>query len=130
MNNSFKKAERLNSKKDIGLLYKAGKSLFSHPYRIIWIEKEITEPNFTPVQVLISVSKRNFKKAVDRNQIKRYIREAFRTQKSIIITAQATKSTQLQFGIMYIGKETGDFSFHQKAIEKLLFKLAKEINNK
>jgi ribonuclease P protein component len=81
-----------------------------------------------PVQILISVSKRIFKKAVDRNQVKRYIREAYRIQKSILW--DKIDSGQLQFGVMYIDKEVRDFAFHQKAIERLLRKLSKEVSNK
>ncbi len=129
MDNSFKKSERLNSKKGISILFEKGKSLFSHPYRAVWIKTEEIQDE-VPVQIMISVSKRNFKKAVDRNKIKRYMREAYRIQKSIIWDAQQDKQYQLQFGLMYIDKEIRDFDFHQKAMERVLKKLSKEISNK
>jgi ribonuclease P protein component len=129
MDQRLPKTERLSSKKDIAFLFQKGNSLFSHPYRIVWLKNE--EPTrAVDVQILISVSKRYFKRAVDRNQIKRYIKEAYRTQKPALLdNLPQADDAQYHVAIMYIDKEIRDFQFHQKAIQKLLGKLSKEISN-
>lgn len=124
MNNNFTKQERLHRKKDIGYLFDKGKSTFSYPYKIKWVETENSNSDI-PVQLLISVSKKGFKKAVSRNKIKRFIREAYRTQKTILWDSLNKK--QIHIAIIYIHKEENDFEFHKKAITKLLTKLSKEI---
>lgn len=76
---TFAKAERLHSKKIIQELFTKGSSFYLHPFKIILL----LNPDQTTAQhqILISVSKRFFKKAVDRNLLKRRIREAYRKEK-------------------------------------------------
>ena len=77
---TFRKIERLCSKKVIDALFTGGNKSFSaFPLRVVYMER--SEPG---AQVLISVSKRRFKHAVDRNRIKRQIREAYRLNKDIL----------------------------------------------
>lgn len=74
------KQERLKSKKQIESLFQSGKAVFIFPYRIFFfIEKNTTHPE---LKMAVSVSKKLFKKAVDRNYIKRLTKEAYRLQKS------------------------------------------------
>jgi ribonuclease P protein component len=126
MNNRLTKQERLYKKKEIGFLFDNGKSSFSYPYKIKWYETDIPQ-NGIPVQILISVSKRSFKKAVSRNNIKRLIKEAYRTQKSILWEVLKDNNTQIHIAIIYIDKAENDFEFHKKAIRKLLLKVKGEI---
>ena len=76
---TFAKAERLHSKKIIQELFTKGSSFYLHPFKIILLLNP--DPTASNHQVLISVSKRFFKKAVDRNLLKRRIREAYRQEK-------------------------------------------------
>lgn len=76
---TFAKAERLHSKKIIQELFTKGSSFYLHPFKIILL---LNPDQSTPHhQILISVSKRFFKKAVDRNLLKRRMREAYRKEK-------------------------------------------------
>lgn len=77
--NTFNKSERLCSKKQIDELFKQGKAFNEGFIRVIHTANSSTEN-----QILISVSKRKFKKAVSRNLVKRRIREAYRINKTII----------------------------------------------
>lgn len=84
---TLEKIERLNHKKDIELLFTSGaKSILSFPIRAVYMtfSKEVAAERNICNAVLISVSKRYFKHAVDRNRVKRQIREAYRTNKSIL----------------------------------------------
>ncbi len=127
MNQKLTKPERIYKKKEIGSLFDKGKSSFSYPYKIKWYETNIPQ-NGIPIQILISVSKRGFKKAVSRNNIKRLIKEAYRTQKHILWDLLKDNDKQIHIAIIYIDKAENDFSFHQKAIAKLLKKIHGEIS--
>jgi ribonuclease P protein component len=95
---TFKKEERLNKEKWIRELFEKGSSFQFHPFRVICLPHP--DPTFPVNQVLISVSARNFKKAVDRNTIKRRIREAYRLNKSKILS-----TGKWLIAYIYIAKE-------------------------
>ncbi len=109
---SFTKEERLCSKKLIEQLFREGSSFNLYPLRFIYIKQ--SPPAAIIPQVLISVSKRNFKKAVDRNRLKRQIREAYRQNKTILFPNRQS-SVQL-LGILYIAKEKKPFKIIQKKL--------------
>ena len=81
---TFRKEERLDKEKWIKELFEKGSSFQFHPFRVIYLPHP--DPGYSVHQVLISVSARTFKKAVDRNTIKRRIREAYRLNKSKILS--------------------------------------------
>ena len=107
------KQERLKSKKLIEKLYKEGSSLKVFPLRMMYLQVEHTS-NF-PAQVGVSVAKRNFKKAPDRNRLKRLMRETYRLQKDIVYDDLEKPYIYM---ISYIGKE-------EKPYEELFSKMNK-----
>ena len=119
---TFKKEERLCSKKHIRELFENGSGFFRYPFKIVWNKKE---GDFThPAQVLISVSKRNFKHAVDRNKVKRLIREAYRKNKSPLYQFLEEKNAYLDFAFIYTSKKIASYQEIEKrviqAIERLI----------
>lgn len=82
---TLKKRERLCSMKLTNRLFNgAGShSMAAFPVRIVWMEKE-REEHESPIQILVSVSKRHFKRAVKRNRVKRQLREAYRLSKQML----------------------------------------------
>ncbi|MBC7745001.1 MAG: ribonuclease P protein component [Flavobacterium sp.] len=120
--NTFKKEERLCSKKLIEELFHNGSSFLLYPLRIVWLKNSL--PIKIPAQVVINVSKRRFKRAVDRNLIKRRIRESYRLNKSENLYHFLNEnSTQLLLGIHYIGKEIATFNVIDKKLKLVLVKL-------
>jgi len=79
---TFNKAERLSKEKTIQELFNRGSSFYLYPFKVVYMLNP-DQASTTP-QVLISASSRNFPRAVDRNLIKRRIREAYRLQKEVI----------------------------------------------
>ena len=118
---TFKKEERLKSKKTIDELFAKGKSVFVYPFRVLYLPAE-TE-NTLPAQVVFSVPKRSFKQAVKRNQIKRRMREAYRLNKSPFYQQLQQKETQLAIIIIYIDKEIKEYSVIEKGMVKVMKKL-------
>lgn len=95
---TFGKAEKLKKEKDIQELFHKGSSFYLFPFKVIVLSTPEEDLKFN--QVLISVSRRNFRSAVDRNTIKRRIREAYRMQKSILPPAPIRR-----IGFIYTHKE-------------------------
>lgn len=121
--NNFPKEERLSSKKLIQELFDKGSSFYLYPFKIIIL------PNFTEGitkhQVLISVSKRKFKLAVDRNELKRKISEAYRLNKQSLYSNEMFKEPLL-IAYIYTGKESHPFQFIQNKLIKSIKRLNEE----
>ena len=125
---SFKKEERLCNVKLIEKLFTEGSSFLVYPFRIVWLS-EVNASSY-PVQVLISVPKKRFKRAVDRNLIKRRIREVYRLNKlEHLFPLLLNQSGGLILGITYIGKEVGEYAFLEKKFKDVLVKLKKLFHN-
>ena len=119
---NFTKAERLHERKLIQQLFKEGSSFFKHPFKVIYLP--VKRNDGPSARVLVSVSKRNFKKAVDRNRIKRLIREAYRLNKHLLSPEYVTpQDTSLLIGFIYTGKNLPDFQEVEQKIMLILQEL-------
>jgi ribonuclease P protein component len=105
------KKERLKSRKLIEQLFKEGKSFSVFPFRVCYLNHKplsIHHSTFT-TQFGVGASSKNFKKAVDRNRIKRLMREAFRLQKINLNNLLKEKNHQLNLFVIYTGKEIPEY---------------------
>ena len=118
------KEERLKSKKLIEKLYGERNSVKAFPLRMIFLQTEHTSD--FPAQVGVSVPKRNFKLAVDRNRIKRLMRESYRLQKEIVYD---NLDKPYVFMISYLGKQECTYEEMFLKMEKLLTRFVEEIKN-
>ncbi|MDM1294516.1 ribonuclease P protein component [Sphingobacterium sp. N143] len=128
MKNTFTKEERLCAKKRIDTLFKSGSSFVLYPFRVVFVfEKSNETEHFSPCQSIISVSKRRFKKAVDRNSVKRMMRESYRLQKSnTLIPFLLKHNVTLYLAIQYVGKQILTYDVFHAAMNKMLKKLQDE----
>ncbi|MEO6346965.1 MAG: ribonuclease P protein component [Aquaticitalea sp.] len=101
---TFNKKEKLKSEKLIAKLFAEGLSVVAYPLRIVYLET--TFEDGVRIKAGVSVSKRHFKKAVDRNRIKRLMREVYRLQKPRYFNNFPSSYALM---ILYIGKEGTDF---------------------
>ncbi|WP_420316708.1 ribonuclease P protein component [Ekhidna sp.] len=114
---SFSKQEKLTGKKKIEGLFKSGSSFYLDEFQVRHQQSDIPGPN----QILISVPKRNFKRAVDRNLLKRRIREAYRLNKHLI-NSDSNESC-LYIGFIYLSKQILTFDNIQAQLIKCLERL-------
>lgn len=115
---TFKKNERLTGQKITEKLFSQGKSFTVHPFRMIWLVQE--QKKIYHAQVLISVSKKRIKKAVDRNLIKRWIREAYRKNKNGLYQFLDHHKINCVFAILY---NSDTIESYQKVEEKIILLL-------
>jgi ribonuclease P protein component len=120
---TLKKYERLKSRKLTEQLFKNGHSFVEVPFRVFYLPVNNEPQKVTGLLFGCGVSKRNFKKAVDRNRIKRLIREAYRLQKNELQELMAGKQTCLSLFILYTGKELPDFNLAKEKVSVILMKL-------
>lgn len=118
MDFKYPKIQKLKSKKTIDSLFAVGKSVSKFPLRLVFVcvdpAKEIF---FENLKIGVSVSKRNFKKAVDRNYFKRLLRESYRLNKHIL-----TENLDNQYAIMFFYQTKERLSFEEiNTKTKLLF---------
>jgi ribonuclease P protein component len=121
---TFKKDERLSSKKLIELLFSKGQSFKFHPFRVVWLR--LGQPLPAPVQVLISVSKKTFRHAVDRNFIKRRIREAYRCNKLPFYSFLNASNEYCLLALIYTGPRMVSSEEAEQKIILVLNRLQKD----
>lgn len=102
---TYSKKEKLKSKKLIDQLFTEGQSVSAYPLRLVYLQTKYDENIIAKTGV--SVSKRNFKTAIDRNHIKRLLRESYRLNKSDFFN---NMDTQYAFMILYIGRDKPTFT--------------------
>ena len=120
---TWTKAEKLKSRKRIEWVFKEGKSLSVFPFKVFYL---LLHPP-APPQAGFGAGSRHFKKAVDRNRIKRLSREAYRLQKQPLMEALAEKERSMALFFIYTGKELPDHGTVKAKIGVLLQKLIKEV---
>lgn len=120
---TFSKTERLSSKILIDRLVEKGNSFSSFPFRIRWLE--IPEST-SPIKIVISVPKRIVNSAVDRNKLKRQIREVYRKEKQKLYDDLAAKKILLL--LVYTAKTEMEFKELQEKTIEALHRLSKKVN--
>ena len=121
--NSFGKIERLSSGKDIDKLFARGKKFSIYPLRIFW--KICEKEEWGKVKIMISVPKKIFGRAVDRNLIKRRIREAYRQNKQILLNDERfLKHRSIEIAFIYNGKDIIEYNELERKVISVLQNIA------
>ncbi|MGO1521350.1 MAG: ribonuclease P protein component [Sphingobacterium sp.] len=125
---TFKKEERLCNKRRIESLFHSGSSFIVYPLRAVYLADLPVNSRTSPLEVLISVPKKRFKKAVSRNRIKRLIREAYRLEKSQLRFFLEAQSLHLSVAIQYVGTEELPLSVLLAKIRQLMRRIEDELS--
>lgn len=118
MRYTFRNEEKLKKKNLIKELFASGKSVSLFPLKMIYLQYDHDSP--FKVQAGVSVSKRNFKRAVDRNRIKRLMRESYRKNKYLIYNNEDTKKHIMMF--IYQGKKEVAYELMEEKMNQLIEK--------
>ncbi|MGE0635276.1 MAG: ribonuclease P protein component [Bacteroidia bacterium] len=120
---TFTKDERLSSRKLIELVAKEGKSFLVHPFKVIAMETTLTTA--FPAQVMMTAPKKRFSRAVDRNRIKRLMREAYRKNKHTLYAALNEQNKKLAIMLIYVGAGLPEYKTAEDKIILILQRLSK-----
>ncbi len=124
----FGKAHRLCGKKQIDRLFAQGQSFFAYPFRCVWTTAEpVPDKASAPVQILISVGKKNHKRAVARNKLKRRIREAYRLNRHHPNDISGPDGRIVTVALLYTSKEILEYSVIEHGIVKVLSEIRKRL---
>ncbi len=119
----FSASEKLKSRKQIGKVFQLGRHFHLPPLRISWILESKESDVVDGLQVGVGASGKHFKKAVDRNRIKRLLREAWRLQKAPLKNELEGKNKKLSVFIIYTGKELPQYATISAKVGELIDKL-------
>ncbi len=121
---TFRKAERLCSKKLITEVFEKGNSFYIKPIKALWLDTSL--PTSVPAQLLITVPKRYIHDSWQRNSIKRLIREAYRQNKELLYLILQQKQKQCALAIVYTGRKIITAAEIESAIILILCRLSEE----
>ena len=124
LNNKFSKHEKLKNKKAIELLFSKGSSINSPFLKIIYLPKQ--EPNNVLINMGVSVPKKKIKLAVNRNLIKRRIREAYRLNNKELKTHIINTGIELNLMFIYTSKQISSFKEIEDKIKVILTRLIEQ----
>ena len=124
--NTLPKAERLCSKILIGKMFESGaaKSFSIFPMRIIYMPVEKAE---VPAVILVSVSKRRFKRAVKRNRVKRQVREAYRKNKHLLTEKLQLHNMNLAIAFIYLSDRLSDSEEIEAKMKTALLRISEKL---
>lgn len=127
---SLPKAFKLCSLKKIEELFAKGSLIKAYPLRVLFLLENLDDAasDAAPFQVLFSAPKRRFKRAHDRNYIKRLMREVLRKNKGVLIEQLQTQNKKLVFSLTYVSDERPSYQLLEQKLCKVLDQLIKELN--
>lgn len=121
---SFKAYERLKKEQDIKTLFQKGKAFSSYPIQYIWAITPKSPKELSPIRVGVSVPKRKFPNAVDRNYLKRLLREVWRLNKHCFY-ANIPEHIQMHLFLVYTDKTPCNIIILQQSLDLFLEKIKK-----
>jgi ribonuclease P protein component len=122
---TFRKSERLSSRKILETLVTKGRSIHVPPFRMVWLFS--TLPETVPAQIAFAVPKRNFKTAVLRNRIRRLMRESYRKNKTQLYPLIVEQGKNVALLFIFTGKEVVSYAETEIKTKSILSQLANEI---
>jgi len=126
-NSTFSKEEKLCSTKSIDRLFSKGESFIAYPLRIVYFIEDEPDKSRQMASILISVSKKKFKRAVKRNRVKRLIREAYRLNKSPYLQLLQRNSKRIDIAFLYLKDELPTYTGIEKAMMKTITVLSEKL---
>lgn len=121
------KTERLCAQKRIDKLFSGAESFISYPLRIVYLRKKKEESEESSVSIMVSVSKKYFKRAVKRNRVKRLVREAYRLDKADFVETADVADCSFDIAFLYLKSELPTYVEIEKAVRKCITVLREKV---
>jgi ribonuclease P protein component len=125
---TFHKSERLCSRKAITFLFEEGNTFYTPLYKIVWSEASL--PVKYPAQAAFSVSKKAFRKATERNLVRRRMRESYRRNKQALYDHLDSLNIRICFIIIFRENKIPDFQTIEKAMTEMIVRLCTAVSEK
>lgn len=123
--NQFPKKEKLCGEIRISKLFAEGSAFIAYPIRMVY--RQIDNSTESGVRVLVAVPKKKIRKAVDRNLIKRRIREAYRLNKTSLVDSVKNADRSMELALTYVSDQISDYKLIEKKIEMGFNRILKKI---
>jgi ribonuclease P protein component len=125
---SYNKQEKLKSRKQLNTLFKKGKSFTVFPLKVFFVFADNTQDNI--IKTGVGVSSRHFKKAVQRNRVKRLLREVYRTEKLPLQEALNKSNKKLAIFLLFVDKTLPEHSLLKEKMPLCIQRLIHEVDIK
>lgn len=121
----FTKKERVTGDKRIEALFSRGRSFMSYPFRVVYLAT--TPEETTPLSILVSIPKRRIKSSVDRNRMKRLVREAYRQNKHLLASREFAENEHWDVAFVGVSDKRCDYVTVEKGVVKAIKELYRRI---
>lgn len=125
---SYNKQEKLKSRKQLDALFKTGKSFTVFPLKVFFVFADDTQDNI--IKTGVGVSSRHFKRAVQRNRVKRLLREAYRTEKLPLHEALSKGNKKLAVFLLFVDRTLPEYSLLKEKMQLCIQRLIHEVDIK
>lgn len=126
---TLKSFERLKSQKTIGDLFNSGRDQYVYPFKLLFLIEDKTETDDWPLKFSVSIPKRRFKSAVDRNLLKRRTREAYRLNKLSLQETIIHSAFKVSLMFIFLEKEIKNYDVIEKSIKKHINEINRKVIN-
>ena len=122
---SYNKTEKLKSKKQLDKIFESGKSFTFFPVKVFY---DLSDEQDNIIKTGVGVSSRHFKKAVQRNRIKRLLREAYRTEKQPLHVHLNNNNKQLSLFLLFVDKIMPQYDLLKTKMKLCIQRLIHELH--
>ncbi|MBK8388736.1 MAG: ribonuclease P protein component [Saprospiraceae bacterium] len=121
--NKLPNTERVKSPQRVSEIYHKGVAGFVYPFKYHFITQPSEKPDQSLLKICIAVSKKKFKHAVDRNRVKRLVKEAYRLNKMAFYDKPDNKNKQVELYLVFVGKVLPEYGVIEKGIKSIIQKI-------